>query len=86
MRPPAVGSSFERVSEFLTAAEVASALGVSKTTAYKVMRDIGCVRVGRVVRVSREAFDAWVASHTERPRPRPREPREERQLTLGFRR
>jgi len=70
---------------FLTAAEVASALGVSKTTAYKIMREMGCVRVGRVIRVSREAFDAWVASHTERPRPKVKPPREDRQLGL-FRR
>ena len=70
---------------FLTAAEVATSLGVSKTTAYKVMREIGCVRVGRVVRVSREAFDAWVASHTELPKPKKKPPREDRQLGL-FRR
>jgi excisionase family DNA binding protein len=74
------------VSSFLTAADVASALGVSRTTAYKVMREIGCVRVGRVVRVSREAFDAWVASHTETPRPKKRAPREDLQLSLGWRR
>ncbi len=75
------------MAEFLTAAEVASALGVSKTTAYKVMREVGCVRVGRVVRVSREAFDAWVSAHTERPKPKKTGSRgEERQLSLGFRR
>jgi excisionase family DNA binding protein len=70
------------VAEFLTAAEVASALGISKTTAYKVMREIGCVHVGRVVRVSREAFDAWVASHTEKPKAKKREPRADDQLAL----
>lgn len=74
------------MAEFLNAAEVASALGVSKTTAYKVMREMGCVRVGRVVRVSRDAFDAWVAAHTERPPTKKREPREERQLSLGWKR
>lgn len=71
--------------EFMTAVEVASALGVSRTTAYKLMREMGRVRVGRVVRVKREAFDAWVAAHTE-PRPQRRRPaRAEGQLTLGFR-
>lgn len=73
------------MSSFLTAAEVASALGISKTTAYKVMREIGAVRVGRVVRVSREAFDAWVEAHTERPRPKTKKP-EDRQLTLDWKR
>jgi excisionase family DNA binding protein len=70
---------------FMTAVEVAAELGVSKSTAYKLMREMGRVRVGRVVRVKRDAFDAWVASHTE-PRP-PRAPRKkgaEGQLTLGF--
>jgi excisionase family DNA binding protein len=70
------------VAEFLNAGEVASALGISKTTAYKAMREMGCVRVGRVVRVSREAFDAWVASHTERPQPKKRAPKEDRQLSI----
>jgi excisionase family DNA binding protein len=68
----------------MTAAEVAEELGVSKTTAYKLMREMGRVRVGRVVRVKREAFDAWVAAHTEpRPQPKRRGPNTD-QLTLGF--
>lgn len=68
----------------MTAAEVAGALGVSKTTAYKLMREMGRVRIGRVVRVQREAFDQWVASHTE-PRPTPkRRSQNDDQLTLGF--
>lgn len=50
---------------FLTAVEVARALGVSRSTAYRLMRQMGRVRAGRVVRVSREAFDAWVAANTE---------------------
>ena len=73
------------MSTFLTAADVASALGISKTTAYKVMREIGAVRVGRVVRVSREAFEAWVDAHTERPRPK-RKKTEDRQLALDWKR
>jgi excisionase family DNA binding protein len=74
------------VDGFLTALEVAAALGVSRSTAYRLMREMGRVRAGRVVRVSREAFDAWVAAHTE-PRPRPKsKPANEGQLTLGFRR
>jgi excisionase family DNA binding protein len=50
---------------FLTAAEVARALGVSRTTAYRLMREMGRVRVGRVVRVARTSFEAWVEAHTE---------------------
>lgn len=69
----------------MTAVEVAAELGVSKSTAYKLMCEVGRVRVGRVVRVKREAFDTWVASHTEsRPNPRPKRRAPEGQLTLGF--
>lgn len=72
-----------RVDVFMTAVEVAAELSVSKSTAYKLMRALGRVRVGRVVRVKREAFEAWVASHTE-PRPRPKRKGPDGQLTLGF--
>ncbi len=67
--------------DFLTAAQVAQTLGVSRTTAHRIMREIGRVRTQRVVRVSRDAFDAWVASNTERPRGKRRE-HDERQLGL----
>jgi excisionase family DNA binding protein len=60
---------------FLTAAEVARSLGVSRTTAYRLMREMGRVRVGRVVRVPRTSFERWIEAHTE-PRDRPkRKPR-----------
>jgi excisionase family DNA binding protein len=70
----------------MTAAEVAEELGVSKTTAYKLMREMGRVRVGRVVRVKREAFEAWVAAHTEPAAgvSRRTRRRNDDQLTLGF--
>jgi excisionase family DNA binding protein len=69
--------------DFMTAVEVAAALGVSRTTAYKLMREMGRVRVGRVVRVKRDAFDAWVAAHTERaPAPKKRARAETGQLAL----
>lgn len=73
--------------DFMTAVEVAAALGVSRTTAYKVMREIGRVRVGRVVRVKRDAFEAWIAAHTEPryPKKQKKPARESAQLTLGFR-
>ncbi|MGZ3416722.1 MAG: helix-turn-helix domain-containing protein [Polyangiales bacterium] len=68
---------------FLTASEVARSLGVSRTTAYRLMREMGRVRVGRVVRVSRTSFEAWVESHTEeRSRPRRRPPEDLHQLGL----
>jgi excisionase family DNA binding protein len=56
---------------FLTAAEVARSLGVSRTTAYRLMREMGRVRVGRVVRVPRASFERWIDAHTE-PRERPK--------------
>jgi excisionase family DNA binding protein len=68
---------------FLTAAEVARTLGVSRTTAYRLMREMGRVRVGRAIRVSRVAFDAWLASHTEPRRKAPAKRRaDDRQMSL----
>ncbi len=76
---------------YLTAEQVARALSVSRSTAYRLMHEMGRVRVGRVVRVSREAFETWLAAQTERER-RERskrsasilERRADGQLTLGF--
>lgn len=84
---PAVADPSDEA-RFLTAEQVARRLGVSRTTAHRIMREIGRVRTGRVVRVSREAFEGWLSEHTERPRAKRRGPaagRDDRQLGL-FRR
>jgi hypothetical protein len=46
------------------------------------MREMGRVRVGRVVRVSREKFEAWIDAHTESRRDKKRRNVDERQLGL----
>lgn len=76
---------------FLGADEVSRALSVSRSTAYKLMRQMGRVVAGRVVRVSREAFERWLAEH-HRPAEKPTRSKraahadeeQQRQLRLGF--
>ena len=49
---------------YVTANEIASALGIGRTSAYEIMRHLGLVRVGvtgRGVRVSRDRRDAYRA-------------------------
>jgi len=45
-----------------TIEEVAIQLGISKKTAYAIIRDgmIHSVRVGRSIRVSKESFERWL--------------------------
>lgn len=72
--------------EFLSAEDVARILAVSRTTAHKIMRSLGRLTVGRVVRVSRAALDAWIAAHTETPsRRRPAKGHgDDRQIAIPF--
>lgn len=69
--------------EFLSAEDVARILGVSRTTAHKIMRGLGRLTVGRVVRVSRAALDAWIVAHTEAPTRR-RRANDDRQMAIPF--
>jgi len=52
---------------YLTAKDISQELGVSRTRAYKILKQ--CTRIvgGRTVRVSRQAFEAWKERHTECP-------------------
>jgi len=49
-----------------TPQEIASLLGVSKMTVYRLMNNgvIACVRVGRVIRVPREAYEDFLRTHS----------------------
>ncbi len=82
-------SASERVAddaaEYLTADDVARILTVSRTTAYKLMRQMGRLVQGRVVRVSRVALTAWIARHSEPPA-RKRRIGDDRQIAIPFRR
>ena len=71
--------------EYLSAEQVARILAVSRTTAYKVMREMGRLVQGRVVRVSRASLDLWIARHSEPPATRRvrREP-DARQLPIRY--
>lgn len=48
--------------------EIAQILGISRTTAYKVIREgyFQSVRVGSCIRISKASFDHWLDSHQER--------------------
>lgn len=69
--------------EYLSAEDVARILAVSRTTAHKIMRALGRLTLGRVVRVSRAALEAWIAAHTEPPARRRRSP-DDRQMAMPF--
>lgn len=44
----------------LTAAQVAQILQISKPHAYRLMRDIGAVRMGKAVRVQRADLERYI--------------------------
>lgn len=50
----------------LTVAETAEALGISRTSAYELIRrgDLPHIRIGRVIRVPSEALMEWVITST----------------------
>src|SRR5262249_39486204 len=49
----------------LSPADIMRELRVGRSTAYAIARQLPCVMVGRLRRVPRAAFDAWVREHTE---------------------
>jgi predicted DNA-binding transcriptional regulator AlpA len=52
---------------FLSAEEIATELGVSPRTAYRVMRDMRQVRIGALLKVQRVEFENWIRRQTEMP-------------------
>lgn len=52
---------------YLSASDIARELGISRAEAYRLVRQMFALREGRVVRVSRRAFDRWVTEHTRAP-------------------
>ncbi len=71
--------------EYLSAEQVARILAVSRSTAYKLMREMGRLVQGRVVRVSRASLDSWIARHSEPPeKKRARREADQRQLPMRF--
>lgn len=55
---------FEQLPLVLTVWQVAEVLGISKNTAYELVRcgEIGSVRVGRQIRVPKEAVKKFLAA------------------------
>lgn len=51
----------------LTASTIADRLGVSRSRAYELMREMTRVVVGKSVRVSEQSFAAWLGRHTLGP-------------------
>lgn len=60
--PPAIGT--KRV---YTVDEIQDILGISKTTAYNLVKQhlFRCVKVGGHYRISKMSFDKWLDSQTE---------------------
>ena len=53
--------------ELLTIAEVASTLGVSKSTAYRLAKQMLHAKVGRQIRVPRKSLNTWIRNQTIQP-------------------
>lgn len=52
----------ERSSRTYTVDEIAEMLGISRSSAYKLVKqdDFSVVRIGNSIRVSKKSFDAWL--------------------------
>ncbi len=52
----------ERSSRTYTVDEIAAMLGISRSSAYKLVKqdDFSVVRIGNSIRVSKKSFDAWL--------------------------
>ena len=53
--------------ELMRVAEVAKQLGVSDSRLYQLIAQgaVPCVRIGRSIRIPREAWRRWIAGHTD---------------------
>lgn len=64
--------------EYLTVAEVARRLKVSNSTAYKISRRIGCLKIGpgptAPLRIRVEDYERWVSENRKEPREGPQGP------------
>ena len=56
------GKISERNSRTYTVDEIATMLGISRSSAYKLVKqdDFSVVRIGNSIRVSKKSFDAWL--------------------------
>lgn len=61
------GTSPRGDGRYLSASDIADELAISRAEAYRLVRQMFALREGRVVRVSRRAFNRWVANHTRTP-------------------
>ena len=55
------------IERYVSAKEIKDALGVSRSRAYQLMRELPRVKVGRTVRVTEAAFKRWLEARTVRP-------------------
>ena len=53
-------------SEIYTIKDIENLLGVSRWTAARVAHDMPHIQVGRIIRVRREAFEAWMRGQERR--------------------
>src|SRR6478735_4006355 len=55
------------ITQYLTAADVANRLRVSRARAYELLKEMPVLRVGRTVRVAESDFHAWLRRSTVVP-------------------
>ena len=56
--------------EYLSPADVAAELRLSRSRAYEIVRECTRIVAGRTIRVSRESFEAWKRGHEQEPQRR----------------
>ena len=54
------------ISKLLTIEDIARILGVGKTTAYQLVRDMNYTKIGRRILVTEQALEDYIQSHSER--------------------
>lgn len=54
-------------SRYMTVQEIAAELRISRSAAYELSKKLVRLKVGRIVRVSRASFEAFIAAHEVEP-------------------
>jgi excisionase family DNA binding protein len=52
------------IERYVSAKEIIQALGISRSRAYQLMREMPRVKLGRTVRISEAAFKLWLEKRT----------------------
>jgi predicted DNA-binding transcriptional regulator AlpA len=55
------------IERYLSAKEIREALGISRSNAYSIMKELPRVKIGSSIRVSESAFELWLKRQTIQP-------------------